>query len=160
MKQQLMQILQYDYWANKKLLDHIKSLQEEIFCKEMNSVFPTLAETFYHIFRGQRIWIKRCIPDIVVDENTAAFADIAEAQRCILELHQVLVKAVEDYFDKIDVIEYRTNTGAVMQYRFQDIIYHLVNHGSYHRGNIASMIRECGYQGTSTDYIVYLRTVE
>lgn len=153
-------MLQYDYWANKKLLDHIKSLPEDIFCKEMNSVFPTLAETFYHIFRGQRIWIKRCIPDVVLDENTTAFADIAQAEQCILELNQVLVKAVDDYYSQLDVIEYQTSNGTTQKSRFQDIICHLVNHGTYHRGNIASMIRECGYQGTSTDYIVYLRTIE
>lgn len=160
MKQQLIQILQYDYWANKQLLAHIDSLPEEIFHKEMNSVFPTLAETFYHIFRGQRIWIKRCIPDIVVDETTVTFADITQAEQCIYELHQILIKAVEDYLDKLDVIEYLTMNGLTQKYRFQDIIYHLVNHGSYHRGNIASMIRECGYKGTSTDFIVYLREKE
>ncbi len=160
MEQKLIQILQYDYWANKKLLDHINSLPEEIFHKEMNSVFPTLAETFYHIFRGQRIWIKRCISDVAVDETITAFRDIAHAEQGMLELHHVLVKAVADYNNRLDIIEYETSNGSKQKSRFQDIIYHLVNHGSYHRGNIASMIRECGYQGTSTDYIVYLRTVK
>lgn len=157
MQQRLIQILHYDLWANKKILTHVKNLPEDIFHQEMDSVFPTIAETIYHIFRGQRIWIKRCIPGIEVDETTTAFTDIEQAEKCLTEMNNVLVKAVQDNYDRLDTIEYTTDSGELRTYRFEDIIYHLVNHGSYHRGNIASMIRDSGFAGTSTDYIVFLR---
>ncbi|MDP7978599.1 DinB family protein [Bacillus sp. WLY-B-L8] len=40
-----------------------------------------------------------------------------------------------------------------------ELIQHVVNHGTYHRGNITAMLRQLGYTGTSTDYIFYLYTM-
>jgi uncharacterized damage-inducible protein DinB len=76
LKEQCIHLLQYDHWASLELLDYINSFPEDIFHKPMNSVFPTIAETFYHIFRGKRIWIKRAIPDLVVNESIIKFDDI------------------------------------------------------------------------------------
>jgi uncharacterized damage-inducible protein DinB len=40
--------------------------------------------------------------------------------------------------------------------RFSEILRHVVNHGTYHRGNIAAMLRQQGYAWVSTDYIFHL----
>jgi uncharacterized damage-inducible protein DinB len=54
-----------------------------------------------------------------------------------------------------------TNTkGERFRNSIREIVYHIVNHGTYHRGNIAAMIRQLGYQGVSTDYIYYLRNTD
>ena len=69
MKDQFIHIMEYDHWANIKLLEYIDQLSNDIFHKPMNSVFPTIAETFYHIFRAHRIWFNRSIPELDIDEN-------------------------------------------------------------------------------------------
>ncbi len=159
MKNQCIHILQYDQWANLKLLEHIEYLPEDIFHKSMNSVFPTIAETFYHIFRGQRIWFKRSLHDLVMDESITEFITIAHAKNSLIQLHNIQMEAIHQDYENLDVIVYQNAKGTTFQNHFDEIIYHLVNHGSYHRGNIASMIRECGFKGTSTDYIQFLREV-
>lgn len=40
--------------------------------------------------------------------------------------------------------------------RFSDILQHVVNHGTYHRGNITAMLRQLGYSGIPTDFVFYL----
>lgn len=157
MKEHCIHLLEYDHWATMKLLEHIKGTSEDAFHKPMNSVFPSIAETFYHIYRGDRIWFKRCIPSLVVDESITEFKDIEHAENSFVELHQIMLDSINHYYDKLDVIVYQNSKGTTFKNNINEIIYHLANHGTYHRGNIASMIRECGLKGTSTDYIQYLR---
>lgn len=38
----------------------------------------------------------------------------------------------------------------------EDLVKHVVNHGTYHRGNITAMLRQQGHAGIPTDYIFYL----
>jgi len=40
--------------------------------------------------------------------------------------------------------------------RFSEIVHHVVNHGTYHRGNIAAMLRQLGYSSIPTDFVFYL----
>ncbi|WP_338448029.1 DinB family protein [Niallia oryzisoli] len=160
MKDHGINMLRYDYWANIKLLDHIDSLSEDLFHKQMNSVFPSIAETFYHIFRGQRIWIKRCIPDLAVNENIIAFNNIEQAKKSFKELHQIMIDSITIHYDGLSEIVYQNTKGTTFKNHIDEIMHHLANHGTYHRGNIASMIRDNGYKGTSTDYIQYLRDLE
>ena len=157
MKEHGIHLLQYDHWATMKLLTHIESFEEDIFHKTMNSVFPTIAETFYHIFRGQRIWIKRYIPSLEVDESTVGFRDIEHAKNSFLYLHKIIMDCIHTYYDQVSDMVYQNSKGTEFKNTIDEIMIHLANHGTYHRGNIASMIRECGQKGTSTDYIQYLR---
>lgn len=159
MKEQCIHLLQYDHWASIKLLDYINSFPEDIFHKPMNSVFPSIAETFYHIFRGKRIWIKRALPDLVVNESIIKFDDIEKAKNSMIELHTIMIDAIQQHYEELGEVVYQNTKGTTFKNNFDDIIHHLANHGTYHRGNIASMIRECGYKGTSTDYIQFLRDV-
>lgn len=159
LKDQCIHIMEYDHWANIKLLEHIRQISEDIFHKPMNGVFPTISETFYHIYRAHRIWFKRCIPELVVDESVTEFHTIDHAKNSFIELHGILVKAMQQSYDNLGEIVYKSPKGRTFKNDFDEIIYHLVNHGTYHRGNIATMIRECGFKGTSTDYIQYLRDV-
>jgi len=52
--------------------------------------------------------------------------------------------------------QYRHPTYGVLEARYSDIVQHVVNHGTYHRGNIAAMLRQQGYAGVPTDYVFYL----
>lgn len=159
MKDQCIHLLQYDQWANLKLLDHLDQMQENIFNKTLDGVFPTIAETFYHIYRANRIWFKRCLPDLALDESITEFHSIDHAKNSFSNQHGLLIEAVNRHFGELGEIVYQNQMGTTFKNEFDEVIHHLANHGTYHRGNIASMIRQCGVKGTSTDYIQFLRDV-
>ncbi|MBT2292127.1 damage-inducible protein DinB [Paenibacillus albidus] len=66
------------------------------------------------------------------------------------QLHQFI-----DQHDNIEVV-YPSGTFSA---RCVDYIQHLVNHGTYHRGNVTAMLRQLGHAGTPTDYGYYLYTL-
>jgi uncharacterized damage-inducible protein DinB len=157
MKDHCIHLLQYDHWANMKLLAHVQTLSEELFHKPTESVFPTIAETFFHIYRGDRIWMKRSFSHLILDESLNEFKSIEIAETCMADLHQTMIQSIHDYYDELDEIIYQNDKGTTFKNSLNEILIHLANHGTYHRGNIASMIRQFGYKGISTDYIQYLR---
>lgn len=55
------------------------------------------------------------------------------------------------------VVEYQTTTGEKFANATSDILFHIVNHGTYHRGQIALLMREAGQTPLATDYIFYKR---
>ncbi|WP_428908181.1 DinB family protein [Niallia sp. Krafla_26] len=159
MKDPCIHLLQYDHWANVKLLEHIDQIQEDIFHKTLDSVFPTISETFYHIYRAHRIWFKRCLPLLALDESVTEFHSIEHAKNSFNDLYPILIDAIDEHYVELGKIVYQNQKGTTFENEFDDIIHHLANHGTYHRGNIAAMIRQNGCKGTSTDYIQYLRDV-
>jgi len=55
------------------------------------------------------------------------------------------------------VIRYSTTTGAAFENSIKDILFHVINHSTYHRGQIASQLRQSGLEPLPTDYIFYKR---
>jgi len=56
-------------------------------------------------------------------------------------------------------MEYTHPHHGTLKATYADIMQHAVNHGTYHRGNIAAMLRQIGFAGTNTDYVFYLYEV-
>ncbi|MFC7686849.1 DinB family protein [Ureibacillus sp. GCM10028918] len=55
-------------------------------------------------------------------------------------------------------IDYKNTKGEQFRNSISEMIQHMVNHGTYHRGNVAAMIRQMGYERVATDYLKYVRT--
>ena len=47
--------------------------------------------------------------------------------------------------------------GEQSTYRFADILVHVVNHGTYHRGQLGHLLRDLGLTPPSTDYLIFRR---
>ena len=45
---------------------------------------------------------------------------------------------------------------GTLESTYADTILHVVNHGTYHRGNVTAMLRQLGHSGVPTDYMYYL----
>jgi uncharacterized damage-inducible protein DinB len=159
LKNHCIHLLNYDHWANQKLLEHMNSIPEEIFHSQTNSVFPTIGDTFFHIFNAQRIWFVRCIPHLFPDESLKGFQDVRQAKETFFTFHKSMIEQIQLNYDELDEIIYQNSKGITYKNHINEIIHHLANHGTYHRGNIVAMIRGFGCKGTSTDYIEYMREV-
>lgn len=63
-----------------------------------------------------------------------------------------------EHIDKFLVIE--NPSGDLMKTSVSELVPYIVNHGTYHRGNITAMLRQMGYASVSTDYghYLYLKT--
>jgi uncharacterized damage-inducible protein DinB len=157
MKKLTLQFFDYHSWANKQLIEHLGKLPEEIINKEVNSVFPSISQTFAHMYAVDELWFLRINGKSVNSIESRPFKNIKEIDNAFTDLHNEMLECFNLQDDLEQPVIYSNTKGQRFQNSIREVIYHIVNHGTYHRGNIAAMIRQLGYQGVSTDYIYYLR---
>ena len=158
MKQILETYTSYNLWANKKILE-LFSENSSLLDKEVKSSFPTLKKTAHHIWSAEEIWHKR-----LSGESPASLPEpinnFAEFEILFLTRSKSFVDLVnnmdENYLQTFNTYkDTRGNTWVNPQWQ---IIMHCMNHSTYHRGQIVTILRELGTTTIpSTDLISYFR---
>lgn len=154
MKEHLLELLDYHFWATRKMLDHIAKLPSHIYREPLVSVFPSVSHVVKHMHDVDQIWYSRMNEHFQKVERD--LDNIRDAAAAFNILHQEIAGYVRTC-DAQSVVHYRNSKGEEFSNTLEEIVHHIVNHGTYHRGNITAMLRQLGQTGVSNDYIVYLR---
>ncbi|MDE3137866.1 MAG: DinB family protein [Acidobacteriota bacterium] len=156
-------LFEYNAWANRRILDSCDALSEDQFTENLRSSFPSVRETLAHIAAAQWIWTERwhgssptAPPDWYKAADRAALrAKLTELDRNLIEYTSHLSPA-----DLERVTEYRNMSGQGSAQPLWQPLQHLANHGTYHRGQIVTMLRQLGAAAPHTDLIVFYRERE
>jgi uncharacterized damage-inducible protein DinB len=150
--------LRYHGWASRKLLDAALTLSQDNLYREMNVSHKGLIRTLEHILYADRIWFKRVVdPDFEVHQTGDQ-----PHQSLPVEWPQ-MQKRWEDWADSLkdaDLqrgVPYKTLKGDPFEHPLWGILLHLVNHGTYHRGQAAAMLKQLGAPLPPTDLVAYYR---
>ena len=161
MKPEEMSLL-YDFnaWANHRSMEAASALTPEQFTKPLGSSFSSVRDTLAHICGAEWIWLERFqgrSPSSLPDASQ--FPDVASLQARWDELEGRLLKFVHGLTqeDLDRVLEYKTLKFGVYQNPLWQSLQHVVNHGSYHRGQVTTMLRQHGAQPILTDLMHYYR---
>jgi uncharacterized damage-inducible protein DinB len=157
--------LLYDYnaWANRRQMNAAAALTPEQFTKPLGSSFSSVRDTLAHICGAEWIWLERfqgrspaSLPD------TTQFNDVASLQVHWNELEDRLLRFVREIkqVDLDRVFEYKTLKFGVYKNPLWQSMQHLVNHGTYHRGQVTTMLRQHGAQPVLTDLMHFYRERE
>ena len=152
----------YNHWANELLLTLIsKELSEEKIDIEIISSFSSLRKTVYHIWDAEDIWFKRLngeSPAVGISENFNG--KFTEAKEKILSLDREFIEYVSTInFEKaLETFTYKNIAGKEFTNPVWETIHHCMNHSTYHRGQIVTMLSQLGITNIpSTDFITYCR---
>jgi len=147
--------LRYHHWANVRLLKHISHLDSEVFIKNVKSVFPSLSAVFEHIYNVDQLWIQRMLGTNDISQGIK-FETPLIAVQCFERNFQQLI----EIRTKGGMVYYQNSKGEPFQNKIEEILRHLINHGTYHRGNVSAILHQLGEKSISTDYIFFLRETE
>ncbi len=152
----------YDYnaWANRRHLEAVGKVTTEEFLRPMGSSFGSLRDTTAHIYGAELVWLERfqgrslpALPD------AKQFQDVPSLKEKWLEHEARLLSFVgglkQEDLDR--VIEYKTLKFGVYRNPLWQSMQHVVNHGTYHRGQVATLLRQLGAQAVLTDLMHYYR---
>ena len=152
----------YDYnaWANHRQLEAASKLTIEQFVKPMGSSFGSVRDTLAHIFGAEWIWLERFqgrSPSSLPD--TTQFKDLASLQERWAELEGRLLGFVRGLTERDleRTIEYKTLKFGVYKNPLWQSMQHVVNHGTYHRGQVTTLLRQLGAEPILTDLMHYYR---
>jgi uncharacterized damage-inducible protein DinB len=153
-------LYEYDAWANRRLLEVAAGLTPEQFTRDLGSSFPSVRDTLVHIMGAQRVWLERWQGRTPAGLPKAEEYPSVESIRARWnEVEGHLLNFVRGLTPQqiAEVREYRTLASGVVRNPLWQALQHLVNHGTYHRGQVTTMLRQLGAGTVSTDLIVYYR---
>jgi uncharacterized damage-inducible protein DinB len=160
--QDLQTLLDFHYWARDRALDAAEALTAEQLTRDLGNSFKSVRDTLVHIYAAERAWCSRwqgSSPAALLAPDT--FADVAALRAGWREL-EVEVKGVLDRLGEAGisrVMDYKMLNGDPRQSVFWHMLQHVVNHASYHRGQVTTLIRQLGAQPPQPmDLIAFYRT--
>ncbi len=123
--------------------------------------FQSFTGTLQHIYKAELLWFRRVQNDLYPKIGDITIPDhIEQWQELWNGLHFAWIRWAETIEESgwEETVIHRTTSGSEMQLPRWQVIMHLVNHGSYHRGQLASLMRQAGLRPPSTDLIAFYRT--
>jgi len=153
-------LFEYNQWANRRSLTAAAALTPEQFTKALGSSFASVRDTLAHIYGAEWIWLERfqgrspaSLPD------TTQYADIQSLRASWGEFEPRLMSFVRGVTqqDLDRTLEYKTLKFGVYRNPLWQSMQHLVNHGTYHRGQLTTLLRQLGAQAVLTDLIHFYR---
>lgn len=159
-----LQLYDYNEWANTQIFNRLKELPKDVYRQEVQSVFSSISHVLAHVYLSDLGWIE-VFSGKSMDDSLMLQEQLKEetVSKGIEEMEAIFLKLSDRYklflnkmenSDKPLVIE--NPNGDLMETSVFEQVPHVVNHGTYHRGNITAMLRQMGYVSIPTDYGLYL----
>lgn len=147
MKEFFKELFEYNHHTNQKLWT--------IFNENPNKTSEKTIKLYSHILNAHHIWNSR----INTIQATYKVWDVHPISNCIdidktnyeNSLH------ILDKFDLNEIMNYKTTNGLAFNNSIRDTLFHVINHSTYHRGQIASDFRQNKLEPLVSDYIFYKR---
>ncbi|MER3523267.1 MAG: damage-inducible protein DinB [Ignavibacteria bacterium] len=149
----------YNAWANNRIFDTVALLPLEHYKQEMKSSHGSIHDTLTHIVGAEKVWLERFLGNPQPFLKAENFATAAELRAIWKQVGHDTAQWIATMTDKKlqDVFEMQTLKGDAYRHVYWQAFQHVVNHSSYHRGQIVTMLRQLGAQPVSTDLIVFYR---
>ena len=160
--QDLQTLLDYHYWARDRLFDALEALTPEQADRDMGNSFKSIRATVTHLYAAEWAWYSRwqgTSPTALLPAD--AFADLAAVRHAWAELETKVRAFLAELGDGgvARVFEFTLFSGQSGASPFWQMLEHVVNHASYHRGQVTTMLRQLGAQpAKSQDMIAFYRT--
>jgi uncharacterized damage-inducible protein DinB len=158
--QEMRLLYEYNAWANHRSLEVASALTAEQFTHALGSSFSSVRDTLAHICGAEWMWLERFngrspsgLPDV------KQFATYAELQKHWATQEQGLLSYVNGLTqeDLDHMVEYKTITSGIFRNARWQALQHVVNHGTYHRGQVTTLLRQLGAKPLGTDLIYFHR---
>lgn len=150
MKEFFVKWYQYNAWANRQVINCLQ--RQEVADEKILTIMG-------HLLAANFIWLNR-IQDLSKSEYKLwGVYSLAELTNMVEEADQLWSSFIQSQSDFNRILKYKNYVGNYFENNVEQIMIHLVNHGTYHRGQVALLLRQKGYEPVNTDYITYDRVV-
>lgn len=162
MKVLLQQFATYNIWANQKIMEVILALPEEKQMAEVPSSFNSLYKTVLHMWDAESIWWQRMkLQERIIRPSENFNSSMKDVVNGLMQQSNQWFDWVSSALDiALDhVFQYQTMEKEQFKQPIYQMLLHVFNHGTYHRGQLINMLRQLGVEKLpQTDFIVFSRT--
>ena len=147
-EQDALTLVDYHYWAKDRILDAVGLITPEQYLKDLGNSFKSVRDTVVHTYGAEWIWYLRwtgsspsSLPDASAFPDVASIRAPWSAQE---EKVRLFVQSLAASNQLERVVNYRLMNGQEAASTFAQMLQHVVNHASYHRGQVTTMLRQLG----------------
>jgi len=153
-------LFQYNAWANRRTVEACGTLAPAQFARDLESSFRSVRDTLVHIMAVERVWLERW--KLAWDGSflkAPDFPDVDSVRAAWVPIERELLAFVDGLSDQDTkrIVPHKNLAGAEFQMPLWELMQHLVNHGTYHRGQITTLIRQAGGKPSGTDLVGFYR---
>jgi uncharacterized damage-inducible protein DinB len=162
MKAHFVMMAKYNAWANARLFRMAGALQDELYRKEVGAFFKSLHGTLNHLLAADRIWMRRLtgVGDHPDKLDAILFEDLPSLHAARVEEDGRIIGFVQGLEEPAfeEVLEYRTLNSTPQRQRRREILAHLFNHETHHRGQAHAILTVLGVaEPDPLDLLIMLR---
>lgn len=154
-------MLDFHYWARTRILEAAAALTPEQYTRDLGSAFPSVRDTLVHLCSAEWNWYLRWNREAPASMfDPLEYPDVSSLRARWAEQEPKLRGFLVSLGDAgvQQRIEYKALNGSSHVSAFWEMFLHVVNHGTYHRGQVQTMFRQLGAPpARSVDLIVYFR---
>jgi uncharacterized damage-inducible protein DinB len=157
---EMTELFEYDRWANRRMLEATGNLTANELNRDLGSSFPTVRATLAHILSSEWIWLRRWTgssPTAIPEGwDLSTHASIVWHWREVEDEIAAFVAGLDQ--PRLEApLRYRTTRGDEYTAPLRQLMRHMINHSTYHRGQITTMLRQLGSPAPSTDLVLFYR---
>ena len=155
----LRELYAFNRWANAKTLESVSSLTADEYGRAIGGSFGSVRGTLVHLYGADWVWLERFqgrSPRAMPDGEELATLEVLAAK-------WLAVQDARDEFlatltpQRLEApLSYSGFDGKAFTRVLGGALFHVANHGTYHRGQVATLLRQLGRTAVSTDYTRYL----
>ena len=148
----LLRMGQYMLWADERIWEIVATLSDEEFSQTVHERSGSIRDRYLHMARGHSQWYHRWVDKDTENlkfqnlERDALFSELQRVNGLILDLIQG---------NGFDATKLPTQAGEILL-TMEEMVFNIINHATYHRGQIVTMLRCLGKEVSATDYMPYL----
>lgn len=149
-------LIQYTTWASTKVLDAVKALPDDVRDQPNAISHESIGGTVAHLYWADLAWLMRVRTPGTALPPKQTYADAAADWLKTLQGWTEWAAALTDA-DTSRVIEYTSILFGKGSSRIDEIVMHVTNHATLHRGQVVGMLRQLGIKPPTTDMIYFFR---
>jgi len=154
-------LVDYHYWARDRMWPVVESLTDEQLRRPLGNSFPSIYDTVVHLYGADWVWRSRWEGASPMALPSSDLYDTLATVRAVWADEEQRIRAFVNRLGPEGMsrpIEYQGWDGRRQAQPFWQTLQHLVNHGSYHRGQVTTMLRQLNVAPPkSMDLIAFYR---
>lgn len=148
------ELFRYNTWASRRVFDVAAQLPPEHYAKDLGSSFGGIHGTLAHITAAERVWLDRWLGQPGKLLGPADFAGLP----AVVALWEAVEAERTPFLDSLDdrrledPITARSSGGGTYVNTLRETVLHVVEHSSYHRGQVITLLRQLGHTPPPPSY--------
>lgn len=152
-KNYFIQLADYNIWANNMVHSWFEKITDEQWTQPIISSFKSIAETAVHTAGAEKIWFERLNK---IENSVFLTSEFKGTKQDAIEVWGKTSQNLQSFIENFDEpkmndsVSFKRPDGNLYELAYYQIFAHVLNHSTYHRGQMVTMLRQVGYTGLSS----------